>query len=134
MRHAQHLQVTLQQTGLSRCAVLHDIGKVELDFLSQHHHGEVRLVHLRLCTLREGHAHGIGLAHGHQFPLAEAGENFIDVVFELVDAGGGELSAAARNLPLGGVAAINDGNRLILGHFLFEVIIFKVCFFRGGPL
>ena len=118
MRDVQHLQVTLQQAGLTGSTVLHDVGEVEFNLLSQDHDGEVGLVHLRLGAFRERLAHGIGLAHGYQLPLSEAGEDFINIVTEFVNAGGGELTASAGYFPFGRVTSVDDCYRLITGHFI----------------
>ena len=116
VRDAQHLEIALQEAGLARRAVLHDVHEIELDFLAQHADGEVGLVHLGLGALRERDPHRIRLPHRHELPVAEAGEDLIDVVTELVDAGGGELAAPASHLPLGRITAVDDGDGLVSGH------------------
>ena len=99
MRDAQHFEIALQQTRLSRSTVLHNVREVKLDLLSQHHHGKIRFVHYGLGTLGESLAHTVGLAHRHQLPLSETGEDFVHIVFELVNTGGRELATAARHFP-----------------------------------
>ena len=121
VRDAQHLEIALQEAGLARRAVLHDVHEIELDLLAQHADGEVGLVHLGLGALRERDPHRIRLPHRHEFPVAEAGENLVDVVFEFIDPGCGELAAAAGHLPLGRITAVDDGDGLVSGHRLRTV-------------
>ena len=65
MGNSQHFKVTLQEACFTGRTVLHYVCKIQLYLLSKYHHGEIRLVHLRLGAFRERHAHGIGLAHGN---------------------------------------------------------------------
>ena len=109
-------EVALELAGLAGGAVLHDVGEVELHALAQHLHGEVGLVDLRAGAFREGDAHRIALLGGHELPFAETRENLVDVVYVAVDAGGDEFAAAAGDLPLGGVAAVDDGYGVVLAH------------------
>ena len=44
----------------------------------------------------------------------------------LVDAGCDKFTSAARNLPLGGIAAIYHCDNFVLGHDLFEIILFRM--------
>ena len=116
VRDTQHFEIALQEARLTGGAVLHDVHEIELDLLAQDADGEVRLVHLGLRSLGERNPHRIGFPHRDELPVAETGEDFIDIVLELVNPGSGEFPAPARHLPLGGVTSIDDGYTLVLRH------------------
>jgi hypothetical protein len=70
--------------------------------------------------------HGVPFAIGYQLPFSETGENLIDIIGILVDAGCDKFTSAARNLPLGGIAAVHHCDNFVLGHGLFEIILFRM--------
>ena len=113
---AQHLQIALELAALAGSTVLHDIDVVEMHLLAQHGDAEIGLVHLRARALGESHAHGVLLLACHQLPLAEAGEKLVNIILVAVDARSGEFPAAARHLPFGGIAAVDNGYGLVLCH------------------
>ena len=120
MRYAEHLEITLEKSILTRGSVLHNICVVKLDFLSIDRNGKIVLVDFRAGFLRECHTHGILVAIGYKSPFPETRENFIYIVTRLVNAGSSELSASAGDLPFGRIAAVNHGNGVNLCHIISQ--------------
>ena len=125
-RDAEHLEITLQQAVLAGLSVLDDVGKIEFDLLAQDVDGKIGLVHFGTGSFGQRNMHGVPFAIGYQLPFSETGENLIDIIGILVDAGCDKFTSAARNLPLGGIAAIYHCDNFVLGHDLFEIILFRM--------
>ena len=91
----RHPELSLDKDFLYEAAMLHDIGVVEPDLLSENCDREVILVHFRTGALGESHPHGAALLVRDEGPLSETRENLIDIVAVAVETGRDELAAPA---------------------------------------
>ena len=85
MRHTYHLKISLHEAVLTRSAVLHDVGIIELDLFSSNNSREISLVNLRTLVLGQHYPHRVLLPVSCHRPFAEAGKNFINIVSRSVD-------------------------------------------------